>query len=75
MSDKQSAGKRTPTETLVACMERFGECEPEQLLILYTDANGGLCWSTSNPMRHTQLIGMVECARAIFKKQMLDDED
>ena len=39
--DEKTPEMRSPTETLVACMEDFGESEPDRCLVIYTNADGG----------------------------------
>ena len=64
MSDELTV-KRTPTETLVRCLEEFGEVEPVNVMVIWTDVAGDIAWSTSTDS-HIIKFGMVE-----FVKQLL----
>ena len=63
---------RTPTETLMACLTRFGEAEPTRVMVMWTDEAGDLCWSLSGSRSYTAMIGMLECARAALMKEFLE---
>ena len=64
---------RTPTETLMACLEDFGQSEPERLLVIYTNVDGDVCWSSSGPYSYTQTIGLLECVKARVLKKFNED--
>ena len=65
------AENRTPTETLMACLESFGEDEPLEVIVVYSTQSGDLCWSCSSSV-YSHKIGMLENAKAHIQKQMLD---
>lgn len=54
---------RTPTQTLVDCMESFGEDDPQDLLIVYTTKSGDFCMSCTTD-RLTTKLGLLEFAKA-----------
>lgn len=64
---------RSATETVMKAMECFGQAEPEDCLIVWTDESGDLCWSCTTDSIVTK-IGLVESMRTILKKQLLTDE-
>lgn len=53
---------RTATETLVAVMEEFGVCEPKECLVIYTNQDGDLCWSSTSDSMMTKL-GLIEACK------------
>ena len=61
------AETRTPTETLIKCMEDFGEDEPENLMVIYTTKGGDLAWSSTTDSISMK-IGMLEFAKACILK-------
>lgn len=47
---------------LMDCMEEFGQIEPVQAIIIWTDEAGDLVWrATTNQL--SQRIGLLECAK------------
>jgi hypothetical protein len=66
---------RTPTETMVACMTAFGECEPTRVFVIWADENGDLRWSSSSPRLLSTIIGMLECVKAVLTKEFLNLKD
>ena len=71
MPDEKTPEVRTPTETLVWCMEDFGAAEPERVLVIYTNSDGDLCWSSSGPYSYTHILGMLECVKAKVMEKFL----
>jgi hypothetical protein len=65
---------RGPTETLVSCLEEFGESEPERVLVIWVNEAGDLCWSTNGPYKHTHIIGMLDCVKARVMQRFLAAE-
>jgi hypothetical protein len=63
---------RSPTETLMKCMEDFGECEPKELIVIWTDQNGDLCWSSSSNSLSTQL-GLMEACKALTIQKLTSE--
>ena len=53
---------RTATETLVTVMEEFGECEPKDCIVIYTNANGDLCWSSTSDSQVVK-FGLLEACK------------
>lgn len=75
MADKiedQKFNHRTPTETLMHCLEDFGEAEPERVIVVYTNDHGELCWSLSGPRVMTHIIGMLECVLMRLRKNFME---
>lgn len=70
--DEKTPEIRTPSDTLIHCLEDFGLIEPERCLVVYTNANGDICWSFSGPYSYTQLIGMLECVKAMVLKKFIE---
>jgi hypothetical protein len=66
---------RTPTETLLACLTRFGEAEPTRVMVAWTDETGDLCWSFSGARSYMAMIGMLECVKASLMKDFLEAPD
>lgn len=66
---------RTPSETLIACLDKFGEAEPEAALVAWVDENGDLCWSFSGEHSFCRMIGMVECVKATLMRRFLELSD
>ena len=60
MTDEQTPEVRSPTETLVKCLEEFGESEPTKAIVLWTNTDGDICWSVSGPYHYCQVIGILE---------------
>jgi hypothetical protein len=65
---------RSPTETLMKCMEDFGECEPKELIVIWTDHNGDLCRSSSTNSVSTQL-GLIEATKAILVGILMSESE
>lgn len=63
MPDEKTPEVRSPTETLVFCLEDFGDSEPERVLVIWTNKSGDLVWSSSGPYSYTHIIGMIECVK------------
>lgn len=59
--------RRTPTETLVSVMEELGESEAKELIVVYTNQNGELCWSCTTDAI-TVKLGLIEAARTAIKR-------
>lgn len=53
---------RTPTETLVSVMEEFGVCEPKECLVIYTNADGDLCWASTSDSQVVK-FGLLEACK------------
>ena len=63
--------ERTPSETLMNCLTDFGEAEPTRVLVIWTDVDGNICWSTSAPRSVTAQVGMLECVKALMVQSLL----
>jgi hypothetical protein len=63
--------KRTPTELIMKCLEEFGECEAVNCIVIWTDAAGDICWSSSTDSQVVK-IGMVEFVKQLLVKRMGD---
>jgi len=64
LSKREQDGGRSPTETLVYALEEFGKAEPLDVLVIWIDENGEICWSQSTRSRAIAL-GMLEMVREI----------
>ena len=69
--DEKTPEERSPTETLVRCLEDFGESEPTKCIVIYLNVDGDLCWSVSGPYHYTQIIGMLDCVQAKIMDKFL----
>lgn len=69
--DEKTPEVRSPTETLVWCLEDFGSSEPDRALVIWVNSNGDLCWSSSGPYAFTPIIGMLECVKAKIMEKFL----
>ena len=67
--DEKTPEQRSPTETLMWCLEDFGKSEPDRALVIWMNEEGDLCWSSSGPYKYTQIIGMLECVKAIVMEK------
>lgn len=63
---------RTATETVLSALETFGEVEPKDCLILWTDESGDICWSCTTDSQVTRL-GMIELLKAILVSRVASD--
>lgn len=59
----------SPTECLIKCMEEFGECEPEKVLVIYLDKDGWIKHRSSHPMLHHERLGMIEIIKHLLLSQ------
>ena len=41
-------------------------------MVVWTDECGDLCWASSGPRSYTNMVGMLECARAVVLQQFLE---
>jgi hypothetical protein len=69
--NENTAKERTPSDTLISCLEDFGEDEPKKVIVLYTTKGGDLCWSVSGPDTYTETVGILECAKTVILKKFL----
>jgi hypothetical protein len=67
--------QRTPSETVMGAMEAFGECEPKRVILIWVDEGGDLCWSRSAPMGHSEIVGMLECVKAVVLDGFRSEEN
>lgn len=66
---------RTPTETLFTCLEDFGKCEAKYAIVVYSNSEGDLCWSGSDPLPLSQAIGALECVKQVLLQSFVDNHD
>jgi hypothetical protein len=66
MSDSAPDVKRSPTDTLLSCLEDFGESEPKRVLVIHTNTAGELVCQTSSPYSMVEILGMLEFAKTII---------
>ena len=62
---------RTPTETLVKCLEEFGNSEPKKTIVIWTNVDNDLCWSGSGEFHYCEVIGMLECVKGKVMEKFL----
>jgi hypothetical protein len=62
---------RTATETLITCMEDFGEDEPQEVMVIYTTKSGDFAFSCSTD-RLTAKLGMLEFCKAMILAKAFD---
>jgi hypothetical protein len=60
--------KRTATDTLIHIMEEFGKAEPHDCIVIWTDEEGDICWSSSTDSYCTK-IGLLETAKLAIANQ------
>ena len=48
-------------------MEDFGQSEPKECLVIYTNESGDLCWSCSSDSMTTKLGLLEACKQFIIK--------
>jgi hypothetical protein len=70
MPDEKTPEVRSPSETLIYCLEEFGDAEPSRAIVVWVDGTD-LCWSASGPYNYTHMIGMLECAKAKIMEKFL----
>ena len=71
--DEKTPESRSPTETLVSCLEDFGKSEPTKAFVIYVNVDGDICWSSSGPFSYSQTLGMLECVKARVLTNFLKD--
>lgn len=54
--------QRTATATLMEVLEDFGDSEPKECIVVYTNSNGELCWSSTTDSVVIK-IGLLEAAK------------
>lgn len=60
---------RTATETVMSALETFGEAEPTECMVIWTDEAGDICWSANTDSQVVRL-GMIEFVRTVLKKRV-----
>jgi hypothetical protein len=75
LPDEKTPEERSPTETLVWCLEDFGASEPERVLVIWVNESGELCWSSSGPYKYTHILGMLECVKLMVQDKFREVED
>lgn len=63
---------RTATETLLSCMEDFGESEPKECMVIYTNENGDMCFSSTTDSLVIKL-GLLELSKQYILKKIAED--
>ena len=58
---------QSATDTLVNAMEEFGRAEPKECMIIWTDSEGDICWSSTTDAL-TVKLGMIELVKAMIIK-------
>jgi hypothetical protein len=65
---------RTPTDTLMECLESFGEDEPVNVIVVYTTKNGDIAWHTSSST-FSQKLGLLEAAKFWVQENMREERN
>ena len=73
LPEEKTPEVRSPTQTLMACLEDFGASEATKCLVIYTNEAGDICWSSSGPYHFSEVIGMLECVKARVMRKFLED--
>ena len=60
--------RRTPTATLMAALEDFGEDEPRECIVIYTTASGDMAWSCSSDAVSVKL-GLIEACKLYIQEK------
>jgi hypothetical protein len=63
----------TASETMIEVMSRFQKAEPLDVLIVWTDEEGGV--SVKSNCTHTRTIGMAKYAEALAMNTLLEAPD
>lgn len=56
--------RRSATDTLMSAMEDFGESEPKECMVIWTDEGGDICWSSTTDSQAMKL-GMLEMVKQL----------
>lgn len=64
----------SPTELLVRCIEDFGDSEATVAIVLYRQANGDISWRVTGESNTTDIVGMLDCARAVILDNFVHDQ-
>lgn len=63
----------TPSQVLMNCLEEFGACEPTNLMVIWVNEAGDLCWqSTAMPL--SQGVGMLEVTKKCILAKLLSSD-
>lgn len=69
-----SEPRKTPTELLIYCMDEFAKVEPLEVIVVWTDEAGDLCWAdTTNKL--SAKVGMLECAKQYIMEKARKEEE
>lgn len=52
----------TPTQVLMNCLEEFGESEAKEVIVVYTNTQGDLCWHCSSDSI-VKKLGLLEACK------------
>ena len=66
-----SSAERSPTETLITCLEDFGADEPKDVIVIYTTKSGDIAWSSS-VSNFSIKLGLLEFCKACILKKALE---
>lgn len=66
---------RSPAETMIHCLELFGESEPTCVVALWLDVDGNINWSHSKPYSLSTIYGMLACMQEGIRTDWRGDND
>ncbi|HEX5234149.1 MAG TPA: hypothetical protein VFW25_02335 [Silvibacterium sp.] len=61
--------KRSSTDTLMSVMETFGQSEPNECIVVWTNEDGDICCSATTDSRSVKL-GMLEMMKQLIVADM-----
>jgi len=70
MKEAENLGHKSPSESLIAVLEDFGQKEPANVIILWENAEGEMC-SVRNNVTPMQAFGMLSLAAATISARFL----
>jgi hypothetical protein len=65
----------TPSELLIRCIEDFGESEATVAIVVYRQENGDIAWRVTDGSNTTEVIGMLDCARAVMLNMFVNQKN
>lgn len=74
MGNNSNGASRSATETLVKCMEAFGEAEPKNAIVIWTDEAGDINWSSTSDSV-SEKVGLLEFVKnAMLYRSLREDQ-
>lgn len=72
--DEKTKDERTPAETLMWVLKDIEKIPAGRLMVIYTNLDGDVCWSSSGPYSYTHMVGLLECVKAMVKAKFMQGE-